>query len=108
MAQTRSVIVVGAGHIGLACAHYLQRDGYDVTVIDRGTIGGACSEANCGFLVPDHVLPLTTPDAPAKALLSLFQPRAAFRVNPLLRPVRWGWMLDVGRRGSLGQVLARG
>ena len=54
-----SVIVVGAGHIGIACAHYLHRDGYDVTVIDRATVGGACSQANCGFLVPSHVLPLT-------------------------------------------------
>ncbi|MDH3821961.1 MAG: FAD-dependent oxidoreductase, partial [Gammaproteobacteria bacterium] len=44
------VIVVGAGHIGIACAHYLRQDGYDVTVIDQGEIGGACSHANCGFL----------------------------------------------------------
>ena len=45
------VFGVGAGHVGLACAHYLRRDGHDVTVIDQGTIGGACSQANCGFLV---------------------------------------------------------
>mgnify|MGYP001814959783 CR=1 FL=1 len=108
MAQTRSVIYVGAGHLGLACANYLQRDGYDVTVIDRGTIGGACSEANCGFLVPDHVLPLTTPDAPAKALLSLFQPRAAFRVKPQLRPELLRWMLEFGRRCTHRQMLETG
>ena len=34
MAQD-SVIVVGAGHIGIACAHYLARDGHEVTVIDQ-------------------------------------------------------------------------
>ena len=58
-----SVIVVGAGHIGIACAHYLAQDGFDVRVIDQGEVGGACSHSNCGFLVPSHVLPLTTPDA---------------------------------------------
>ena len=61
MAARDSVIVVGAGHIGIACAHYLARDGFEVTVIDQGDIGGACSQANCGFLVPSHVLPLTEP-----------------------------------------------
>jgi D-amino-acid dehydrogenase len=108
MAGSGSVIVVGAGHIGLACAHYLQRDGYDVTVIDQGTIGGACSQANCGFLVPDHVLPLTTPDAPAKALLSLFNPRAAFRVRPQLRPELLRWMLEFGRRCTRRRMLQTG
>lgn len=103
-----SAIVVGAGHVGIACAHYLARDGVDVTVIDRGTVGGACSQANCGFLVPDHVLPLTTPDAPAKALLSLFQPRAAFRVKPQLRPELLRWMAEFSRRCTRRQMLATG
>ena len=93
-----SVIVVGAGHIGIACAHYLSRDGYDVTVIDQGDIGGACSQANCGFLVPSHVLPLTTPDALPTALLSLVQPRAAFRIKPTLRKAMLRWGYEFGRR----------
>ena len=108
MAGAGSVIIVGAGHIGLACAHYLRRDGHDVTVIDQGTIGGACSQANCGFLVPDHVLPLTTPDAPVKALLSMFQPRAAFRVKPQLRAELLRWLAEFGRRCTRRQMLATG
>ena len=98
MASRGSVIVVGAGHIGIACAHYLSRDGYDVTVIDQGDIGGACSQANCGFLVPSHVLPLTTPDALPTALLSLVQPRAAFRIKPTLRKAMLRWGYEFGRR----------
>ena len=108
MAGSNSIIVVGAGHIGLACAHYLRGDGHDVTVIDQGTIGGACSQANCGFLVPDHVLPLTTPEAPAKAFLSLIQPRAAFRVKPQLRPELLRWMFEFGRRCTHRQMLETG
>lgn len=105
MAASQSIIVVGAGHIGLSCAHYLRRDGHEVTVIDQGTVGGACSQANCGFLVPDHVLPLTTPDAPLRALLSLFQPRAAFRVRPRLRPDLLRWMTEFGRRCTRRKML---
>lgn len=92
------VIIVGAGHIGIACAHYLNAEGYDVTVIDQGSVGGACSGANCGFIVPSHVLPLTTPDALATGFKSVFQPRAAFRVKPQLRPALMRWMLEFARR----------
>ncbi len=105
MSRRDSIIVVGAGHIGLACAHYLRSDGHEVTVIDQGVVGGACSHANCGFLVPDHVLPLTTPDAPARALLSLVQPRAAFRVKPQLRPDLLRFLFEFGRRCTHGQML---
>ncbi|MEJ2297414.1 MAG: FAD-dependent oxidoreductase [Woeseiaceae bacterium] len=105
MTASRSIIVVGAGHIGLACAHYLRRDGHEVTVVDQGAVGGACSQANCGFLVPDHVLPLTTPDAPLRALLSLFRPRAAFRVKPQLRPDLLRWLSEFGRRCTRRKML---
>ena len=102
------VIVVGAGHIGIACAHYLQQDGYDVTVIDQGEIGGACSHANCGFLVPSHVLPLTSPESLLNGLKSLVRPRAAFRVKPQLRPALLRWMLEFGRRCTKRQMVAAG
>ena len=66
------VIVVGSGIIGIACAHYLSATGLRVTVIDQGTIGGACSHGNCGYICPSHVLPLTEPGAIGTALKSLF------------------------------------
>ncbi|MDJ0749350.1 MAG: FAD-dependent oxidoreductase [Woeseiaceae bacterium] len=102
------VIVVGAGHIGIACAHYLHAEGHDVTVVDRGSIGGACSSSNCGFIVPSHVLPLTTPNALAAGLTSVFRPRAAFRVKPQLRPALLRWMLEFARRCNRRDMLAAG
>ena len=102
------VIIVGGGHIGIACAHYLNAEGFDVTVIDQGSIGGACSSANCGFIVPSHVLPLTTPDALATGFKSLFQPRAAFRVKPQMRPALLRWMLEFARRCNHTDMLAAG
>ena len=102
------VIIVGAGHIGIACAHYLHAEGHDVTVIDQGRVGGACSSANCGFIVPSHVLPLTTPDALATGFKSVFQPRAAFRVKPQLRPALLRWMLEFARRCNRSDMLAAG
>lgn len=105
---SNSAIVVGAGHIGIACAHYLQKDGYDVTVIDRSTVGGACSRANCGFLVPSHVLPLTAPEAIWTGMKSLLQPKAAFRVKPQMRAALYRWMFEFGRRCTKRQMLETG
>ena len=67
-----SVIVVGGGIVGIACAHYLTKLGLQVTVIDRGAIAGACSHGNCGYICPSHVLPLTEPEAIRAAVKSLF------------------------------------
>ena len=80
--QNESVVIVGGGIIGLACAHYLSSAGLQVTVIDRGRIAGACSHANCGYISPSHVLPLTEPGAIRMALKSMLNPDAPFRVRP--------------------------
>jgi D-amino-acid dehydrogenase len=90
------VIVVGAGVIGVACAHYLDAAGLRVTVIDQGTIGGACSGGNCGYICPSHVLPLTEPGAFGVAIKS--------RLDPAL----WNWMWQFARRCTHKQVLEVG
>ena len=107
MANDR-IIVVGAGHIGIACGHYLRQDGYDVTVIDQGEIGGACSQANCGYVAPSHVLPLTTPKTLREGLKSFLRPRAAFRVRPQLRPSLYRWMYQFARRCTHSRMLDAG
>ena len=102
------VIVVGTGIIGIACAHYLSKAGFSVTVIDRGTIAGACSHANCGYICPSHVLPLTEPDAIGVAFKSLLNRNAPFRVKPSFRPAFWNWMWQFAKRCNNRQMLWAG
>jgi len=102
------VIVVGSGIIGIACAHYLNAAGLQVTVIDQGTIGGACSYGNCGYICPSHVMPLTEPGAIGTALKSLFNPHAAFRVKPRFSPALLKWMWQFASRCNQRQMLAAG
>jgi D-amino-acid dehydrogenase len=106
--QNESVLVVGAGIIGIACAHYLSRAGFKVTVIDQGTIAKACSYGNCGYICPSHILPLTEPDAIQKAIASFFTPEAAFRVKPRWSPAFWNWMWQFAKRCNHRQMLAAG
>jgi D-amino-acid dehydrogenase len=108
LAEEKSILITGAGIIGLACAHYLSRVGYQVTVIDQGAIAGACSHGNCGYICPSHVLPLTEPGAIKLAMKSLFNPDAPFRVKPRWSPALWNWMLQFGRRCNHRQMLEAG
>jgi D-amino-acid dehydrogenase len=104
----QDVIVVGAGIIGIACAHYLNKAGYRVTVIDQGRVAGGCSHGNCGYICPSHVLPLTEPGAIVTAIRSLFNPRAPFRVKPRMSPALWNWMWQFAKRCNHRQMLTAG
>ena len=102
------VVVVGAGIVGIACAHYLSRAGYAVTVIDQGRIGGGCSHGNCGHLCASHVLPLNEPANLRAALASLVNPRAPFRVKPQRRPALLRWFWEFARRCTRRHALSAG
>lgn len=91
--RNRTAVVVGGGVIGLACAHYLQKAGLSVRVIDRDVIGGECSHGNCGYVCPSHVLPLTVPEAIPMAMRSLVTPRSAFKVKFQFNKSFLAWML---------------
>lgn len=92
-----SVVIIGAGIIGIACAHYLSADGRKVIVLDKGTVADGCSYGNCGQITPSHVLPLNSPDAIKSGMLSLFNPRAPFRIKPQWQPSFANWMLQFSR-----------
>ncbi len=106
--RLESVVVVGSGVIGIACAHYLSQAGMRVTVIDKGGVAGACSYGNCGYLCPSHVLPLTEPGAVKTALTSLFKPDAPFRIKPRFSPALWHWMCRFALRCRHRPMIAAG
>ena len=65
------VAIIGSGVIGTACAYFLSNAGWKVTMLEKGGFGQACSHANCGLVVPSHVLPLAMPGVMTGAILSL-------------------------------------
>lgn len=101
-----TVLVVGAGVIGIACAHYLARAGFAVTVIDQGRIGGGCSHGNCGQIIPSHVLPMTEPAALREGLKSLFLRDAPFKVRPQWRASMLWWLWQFARRCTAARMRA--
>ena len=77
---------IGGGVIGTACAYYLSRAGWQVTVVDRARIGGGSSHGNCGLVCPSHVLPLAEPGMVGQALERAVPEELAVRDQAAARP----------------------
>ncbi|MFN3191008.1 MAG: NAD(P)/FAD-dependent oxidoreductase [Aureliella sp.] len=103
--MTGKIIIVGGGIIGVSSAWYLRRSGWDVTVIDRSSIGAACSGGNCGLVCPSHVLPLTEPGAFKEAAKALVSPGSPFRISPRLDPSLWSWLWNFAKRCNQSEMV---
>lgn len=103
--MTRRVVVLGAGVVGTACAHYLRDAGCEVTLIDRGRLGGGCSHANCGFICPSHVLPHAGPGAINMILRTLLQRNSPLAVRPRLDWSLFSWMWRFATRCDRSSML---
>ena len=90
MSESRDVLVVGGGVIGVAAALELARRGAAVTVVERDRIGAACSYGNAGLLTPAVSLPLAAPGLFPKALFWLFDSASPLYIEPR-------WSLDLAR-----------
>ncbi len=98
MSQEKSTVVIGGGIIGAMCAWYLRRSGHTVTIVEADGFGQGCSWANCGFVCPSHILPLTTPGAVGKALRGLVRRNSPFSIRPRLSWSLWHWLANFARR----------
>src|SRR5262249_48953918 len=91
-----------------ACAYYLARAGWTVTMLDQGEFGRACSHGNCGFVSPSHVLPLAAPGALGGAFKALFTPSSPLSIKPRFDPALWAWLYRFARRCSTADMLSAG
>ena len=88
-----SILVVGGGIVGVCNALALQRAGYQVSLIDRGTPGRETSYGNAGVLSESSISVLNSPGL-LKALPKLLLGRSnGLRYSPLFVVRRLGWML---------------
>jgi D-amino-acid dehydrogenase len=78
------VVVIGGGIVGASCAYELALRGHRVTLLDQGSVGGACSRGNCGYVCPSHVYPLARPGAIAATLPLIFRRNSPFAIRPRL------------------------
>ena len=78
------IVIVGGGVIGLCCAYYLQKQGYEIKIIDKGDITQGTSFGNAGYISPSHFTPLASPGIVAKGLSWMLSSSSPFYIKPRL------------------------
>lgn len=86
------VLVVGTGIIGSMAALYLQNDGRDVVLLERGDISRGASSGNAGILAFPEIIPIPAPGIMKKAPRWLFDPLGPLSVPPAYAPKIAPWL----------------
>lgn len=109
MSDTKpGTVIVGGGVIGAMCGWYLTQAGRDVTIVDKGDFGAACSHANCGYVSPSHAYPLPGPGKLAYGFKGLFQNNGALKIRPGFSPSLWWWLLKFAARCNKTDAMIAG
>ena len=99
-----SVVVVGAGVVGLAVAHHLLLDGADVTVVDRDPDGDKASFGNAGGIGVTEVYPASVPGLAWRVPRWMLDPLGPLAVRPRHAPRLLPWLLRFARSGTPSEV----
>ncbi|RAI42310.1 D-amino acid dehydrogenase [Rhodoplanes roseus] len=88
-----NILVLGAGVVGTACAHYLHRAGHRVTVLERRAAPGLeTSFGNAGGVCPGFAGPWAAPGMPMKGLRWMLDRYAPLAMRPTLDPHQYAWL----------------
>ena len=87
----KPTLVIGGGIVGLFTAYFLQKEGIEVTLIDRTDLKDNCSTGNAGMIVPSHIIPLAAPGMITKGISWMFSSKSPFYIHPRLdfRLAQW-------------------
>jgi D-amino-acid dehydrogenase len=103
--MSKSVLIIGAGAIGLSCALHCARKGHRVTVIERGGAQrDGCSFGNAGMIVPSHFVPLAAPGMVMLGLKWMWNPESPFYIKPRLDGELFDWALKFWRAANAEHV----
>jgi D-amino-acid dehydrogenase len=86
------ITIIGGGIIGLCTAYYLNKEDYEVTIIERGDITDGCSFGNMGYMSPSHFVPLANEGIIKEGLKYMLNSSSPFYIKPRLNIdlMKWG------------------
>lgn len=88
-----SIVVVGAGIIGVTIAYELQRRGLAVTLVDRDAPGKGASYGNMASIAVTEFMPASRPGIWAQMPKWLLDPEGPVRIRPGYMPKLVPWFL---------------
>jgi len=104
--EKTDVIIIGAGVIGLACAHYLLAAGRSVRVLEQTAVGAGSSHGNCGTITPSHAPPLAAPGVIAQALRGMWRADSPLYIRSRFDPTLFAWLWRFSQRCNRRDWLA--
>ncbi len=106
-----TVVVVGAGIIGVAIAYDLARRGREVTLLDRGPVGMGASYGNMASIAVTEFMPASRPAVWRQMPGWMLDPEGPVRVRPAYVPKLVPWFarfLAASRPSKLRELEAQG
>ncbi|WNJ90829.1 FAD-binding oxidoreductase [Bosea sp. 685] len=105
--MNRSIVVLGAGMVGVSCALALQKRGFTVTLLDRRAPGQETSYGNAGVLARSSIVPLNNPGLWSKLTSYLGNTHPALNLDWRRALTRPGWLLRFLWESRPSQAAAR-
>lgn len=92
MTAPKSVVVVGAGIVGISCGIHLQSRGHRVTVLDPRGFGNGASYGNSAIIANSECLPVATPGTLRRVPSMLLSRNGPLHIRPSYLPVLLPWL----------------
>lgn len=99
-----TIVVIGAGIVGVSVASYLLRDGHAVVMIDRQDPGEGTSKGNAGAVSPGSCVPLAMPGILGKVPGYLFDQDGPLAIRPSYALKALPWLLRFVRAARPQEV----
>jgi D-amino-acid dehydrogenase len=82
----------------------LQKEGYAVTVIEKGDITDGTSFGNAGYVSPSHFVPLASPGIVAQGLRWMLSSTSPFYIKPRLNVDLIKWLMTFWKQANAQTV----
>jgi len=100
------ITIIGAGVVGVCCALWLQREGCNVTVIDRGEPGSGTSFGNTAMITPGQVVPYAMPGLLKDVPHWLFSKRNPLKIKTSYLPIIAPWLWTLIKAGRVENAIS--
>ena len=104
MGNNQTVVVIGAGLVGMCSALRLQQSGYRVRVVDPGLPGDGASMGNPGGLSVTSIFPMSVPGIARQVPGWIFDPLGPLSIRWQHVPALSPWMLRFIKAAKPAQV----
>ena len=100
----KTIIVIGAGIVGVSTAIWLQRSGFKVTIIDQKGPATGASHGNAGILAASSIIPVPNPSLIKKLPFYLLSKDSPFFFKMSYLPKMFPFLISYLSKSNLREV----